>query len=105
MSGICFTLLILSFFDSVSSLFGCFFFACLLCPFADIDRKFSNLAVSSDVPGPILARADGTAAPYDEDTSPGFGIDVIVHDAVMQYGPWADRQRYALMQLRVQANS
>jgi hypothetical protein len=82
------------------------FFACKhALPVADIDRKFSNLAVSSDVPGPILARADGTAAPYDEDTSPGFGIDVIVHDAVMQYGPWADRQRYALMQLRVQANS
>lgn len=28
------------------------------------------------------------------DTDPEWGFDVAIYDAVLRYGPWADRQRY-----------
>jgi hypothetical protein len=66
-----------------------------------VDTPELDLTYYSDTPGVVPHQDEiGSLDPKDKfgnvDVPPEYGIDVVIHGGMVQYGPWADRQREAL---------
>ncbi|ORX35037.1 hypothetical protein BD324DRAFT_652754 [Kockovaella imperatae] len=66
-----------------------------------LDSPALDLTYYADSPGPVPDPSEAeTIDQLDEfgniEPAPEYGIDISVHGGILQYGPWADRQRDAL---------
>lgn len=62
-----------------------------------VDCPKLTLSFFWDVPGPVSLLSPLADNVYEHDINggepPGYGLDLYVHGGVINYGPWADRQR------------